>query len=60
MLYKVLWRGYPPEIATWEEVSIIHGDFIDEYEAGLEAEEELEAAEAADEDSEGSDEDGCE
>ena len=60
VLYKVLWRGYPPEIATWEEVSIIHDDFIDEYEAGLEAGEELEAAEAADEDSEGSDEDGCE
>ena len=55
MLYKVLWCGYPPEIATWEEVSVIHA-----YKAGLEAGEELEAAEAADEDSEGSDEDGCE
>ena len=43
MLYKVLWKGYPPEIATWEEESVIHDDFIDEYEAGLEAEDEEES-----------------
>ena len=60
VLYKVLWCGYPPEIATWEEVSVIHDDFIDAYEAGLEAGEELEGAEADDGDSDESDEDGCE
>ena len=43
MLYKVLWCGYPPEIATWEEVSVIHA-----YKAGLEAGEELEGAGADD------------
>ena len=30
VLYKVLWKGYPPKIATWEEESAIHDDFIDE------------------------------
>ena len=45
--YKVLWKGYPPEIATWEPEASIHDDFIDEYEAALEAEAELEAEEAA-------------
>ena len=43
VLYKVLWKGYPPEIATWEEESSIHDDFIDEYEAGLEAEDDEES-----------------
>ena len=47
VLYKVLWKGYPPEIATWELESAIHDDFIDEYEAAIEAEAELEAEEAA-------------
>ena len=45
----MLWKGYPPEIATWEEEGSIHDDFIDSYEAGLEAEAELDAAAAADE-----------
>ena len=40
MLYKVLWKGFPPEIATWEEEDGIHDDFIDAFEDGLDEEEE--------------------
>ena len=47
VLYKVLWVGYPPEVATWEEERSIHDDFIDEYEASLEEDAEAEAAAAA-------------
>ena len=39
--YKVLWSTFPPEAATWEPESAIHDDFIDEYEAQMEAEAEL-------------------
>ena len=45
--YKVLWEGFPPEFASWESESQIHDDFIDEYEASLEAEAELDAEEEA-------------
>eukprot|EP00966_Prymnesium_polylepis_P202388 4688401-Prymnesium_polylepis.1 len=51
ILYKVLWEGFPPEIATWEEEEDIpcgEVDFVAQYEAGL-------AAEAADEVDRGSD-----
>ena len=34
---------YCPEIATWEDESQIHPDFIDAYEADLEAEAQLDA-----------------
>ena len=44
-------KGFPPEVATWEEESGIHDDFIDEYEAGLEAEAEEESdGESSDDD----------
>ena len=36
--------GYPPEVATWEEEAAIHDDYIDQYDADLEAEAELEGA----------------
>ena len=48
ILYKVLWEGFPLEIATWEEEDSIpcgEVDFVAQYEDGLDAEEQ-EAAEA--------------
>ena len=53
MLYKVLWKDFPPEIATWEEEKSIHDDFIDEYEAGLEAEDEEESDDESSDDEPG-------
>ena len=41
MLYKVLWQGFPPEVATWEEEDDIpcgEVDYVGEYEAALAAE----------------------
>ena len=58
VLYKVLWKDFPPEIATWEEESCVHDDYIDQYEAELEAEEELEGGESDGEASESEAEDG--
>ena len=51
LLYKVLWKGFPPDIATWEEEDQIpcgEQDFIAEYEAGLDEEEAGEGAEDSD------------
>ena len=42
VLYKVLWAGFPPDIATWEaEDDIPCGvvDFVGQFEAGLAADE---------------------
>ena len=51
--YLVLWEGWPPETATWQypvqrgsKGGIPHA-VVDEYEASLEAEAQLEAEEAA-------------
>ena len=56
VLYKVLWEGWPPEIATWEEEDQVpcgEVDFVEQYEASL-AEEEAEGeAEAEDSESDG-------
>ena len=52
VLYKVLWEGFPPEIATWEEEDDIpcgEVDFIGDYEAAISDE----ADEADDSDDEG-------
>lgn len=52
VLYKVLWAGFPPEIATWEEEDDIpcgEIDFVAEYEAGLEVEEAADRAAAEEE-----------
>ena len=41
MLYKVLWQGFPPEVATWEEEDDIpcgEVDYVGDYEAALAAE----------------------
>ena len=51
-MYLVLWKGYPPESASWQYPVERKGDggipheMVDEYEAALEAEAELEAEEA--------------
>jgi hypothetical protein len=58
VLYKVLWAGFPPEIATWEEEDDIpcgEIDFIAEYEAGLQVEAEADRA-AADEEADSDEE----
>ena len=51
----MLWEGFPPDVATWEPESAIHDDFIDEYEAAVEAEAELEAEEDEEDDEDGMD-----
>ena len=53
--YLILWKGYPPDVSTWEPESQIHDDLIDAYEAELDAASELEAEEA-EEDEEGEEE----
>lgn len=45
--YLILLEGSPPEVATWEPEARVHDDFVDAYEAALEAEAELDAGEAA-------------
>ena len=55
VLYKVLWKDFPPEIATWEDEDSIHDDYITAYEERLEAEGEGEV-DAEDSDSESDDE----
>ena len=48
VLYRVLWAGWPPEIATWEEEDSIpcgEVDFVAQYEAALAAEDAEDAEE---------------
>ena len=44
-LYRVVWKGWAADEATWEPAAHIHPDLLAEYEAGLDAEAELEAEE---------------
>ena len=49
VLYRVLWEGWPEDLATWEEEEDIpcgEVDFVMQYEAAQEAPEVEEAAEA--------------
>jgi hypothetical protein len=54
--YKVMWANFPPEFASWEPETEIHDDYIDEYEASVEAEAELEMEEEAEDDDDSVDE----
>ena len=61
--FLVLWKGWPPESATWQwpaqrgvKGGIPH-HVVAEYEAGLEAEAQLEAEEAAEDEEESNEED---
>ena len=44
-LYRIIWKGWATDEATWEPAAGIHADLVAEYEAGLDAEAELEAEE---------------
>ncbi|KAL1527255.1 hypothetical protein AB1Y20_015931 [Prymnesium parvum] len=44
-LYRVIWLGYAAEAATWEPAVNISDDLLAAYEAGLDAEAELDAEE---------------
>ena len=46
VLYKVLWEGWPEELATWEEEDDIpcgEVDFVAQYDAALESAESRES-----------------
>lgn len=48
ILYKVLWQGFPPEVATWEvedDIPCGEVDFVGDYETALEEEQDQEEAE---------------
>ena len=52
MLYRVLWEGWPEELATWEEEDDIpcgEVDFVAQFDAAQEAGEGGEAAKSEDE-----------
>ena len=42
-----MWEGFPPEFASWEPEGSIHDNFIDEFEATIEAAAQLRAEEEA-------------
>ena len=46
-LWKIIWKGYSSEASTWEPAEHIHPEILAEYEAGLQAEAQLDADEAA-------------
>ena len=46
-LYRVVWKDYSAAATTWEPAENIHDEIIADYEAGIEAEAQLDAEEAA-------------
>ena len=46
-LYRVVWKGWATDEATWEPAVNISDDVLAEYEAGLDAEAELDAEDRA-------------
>ena len=46
-LYKIIWEGFSAALSTWEPEENIHPEVLEDYEAGLEAEAELDAEKAA-------------
>ena len=55
VLYRIVWKDYPPDMLWYEPANNLGDGWLEEYEAGLEAEAQLDAEEAAE--LEGEDED---
>ena len=47
VLYRVVWQNYPPDMVWYEPADNLGEGWLEEYEAGLEAEAQLDAEEAA-------------
>ena len=56
-VYRVVWEGYSADATTWEPAAHIEDSLLEEYEARVEAEAQLDAEEAAE--LEGDDDMGC-
>ena len=47
VLYRIVWKDYPPDVIWYEPAENLGDELLAEYEAALEAEAELDAEEAA-------------
>ena len=47
VLYRIVWKDYPPDMLWYEPAENLGDGLLEEYEAGLEAEAQLDAEEAA-------------